>query len=219
MQPALIPSDLRRGVGRGIVVVIVVVGSPGPAVKSRPSFSFFFPLLTRASLDLPRVKSYGRTDGQVTQTDAAHLSRFEWSERDRRDRGTRGCAGNAEKKRERERGRERQRKRETGRRAVVGRAARPRRTEGEFSDEGDSPLRRGLPLAAVNLLLLFFLSAPFSLSRPSSRSSSASLFLSLRQTPGRENPLFLRSSFFHRFFISRLISRLRALSSLPLALS
>lgn len=79
MQPAL-PLDLRRGVSRGIVVVIVVVGSPGPAVKSRPSFSFFLPLLTRASLDLPRVKSYGRTDGQVTQTDAAHLSRFEWSE-------------------------------------------------------------------------------------------------------------------------------------------
>lgn len=49
-----------------------------------------------------------------------------------------------------------------GLRAVVGRAARPRRT-GEFSDEGDSPSRRGLPLAAVNLLLLFFLSAPFSL--------------------------------------------------------
>jgi len=80
VQPALIPSDLRRDVGRGIVVV---VGSPGLAVKSRPSFSFFLPLLTRASLDLPRVKSYGRTDGQVTQTDAAHLSRFEWSERDR----------------------------------------------------------------------------------------------------------------------------------------
>lgn len=49
-----------------------------------------------------------------------------------------------------------------GLRAVVERTARPRRT-GEFSDEGDSPSRRGLPLAAVNLLLLFFLSAPFSL--------------------------------------------------------
>lgn len=41
------------------------------------------------------------------------------------------------------------------------RAARPRRTGGEFSDEGDSPSRRGLPLAAVNLLLLFFSSRSF----------------------------------------------------------
>lgn len=104
VQPTLIPSDVRRGVSRGIVVVIVVVGSPGPAVKSRPSFSFFLPLLTRASLDLPRVKSYGRTDGQVTQTDAAHLSRFEWSERDRRvGIEAREDARGTQKKRERER--------------------------------------------------------------------------------------------------------------------
>jgi len=106
---------LGRRVGREIVVVIVVVGSPGPAVKSRLSFSFFLPLLTRASLDLLRVKSYGRTDGQVTQTDAAHLSRFEWSEQDRwvgivhrRTRGERRKEKEKRGKREREREREKE---------------------------------------------------------------------------------------------------------------
>lgn len=188
MQATLIPSDLRRGVSRGIVVVIVVVGSPGPTVKSRPSFSFFLPLLTRASLDLPRVKSYGRTDGQVTQTDAAHLSRFEWSEWDRwvgivAREDARGTQKKKEREREKKTMSERKSERETGLGAIVGRAARPRRTGGEFSDAKGTPRRAGASRWRRSICCSFFSYPLLSLSRPSSRSSSTSLFLSLRQTP------------------------------------
>lgn len=203
-NPALIPSDLGRGVGRGIVVVIVVVGSPGPAVKSRPSFSFFLPLLTRASLDLPRVKSYGRTDGQVTQTDAAHLSRFEWSERDPlgRDRGTGGRAGSAKKEREREREREKKTKR--------GRKRERRGTKGgcresrETKEDGRSVFgRRGLPVAPGPPAGGGQFAAPFFLIRS---------FLSPAPPQGPPLPLFFSRcaklrprdpslSFFVRFFL------------------
>lgn len=132
-QPALILSGLRRSQDCCRRVT-------GPRCKKSPLVFYLlsppsFPpsLLTRASLDLPRVKSYGRTDGQVTQTDAAHLSRFEWSERDHTgwDRSTEGREG-LEKEGERT-------EREMGLRAAVGR---PRRTGREFSDERDSPSRR-----------------------------------------------------------------------------
>lgn len=124
-----------------------------------------------------------------------------------RDRGTGGRAGERRKKRREREGREedgeKDGRRETGLRAAVGRAARPRKTGEEFSDEGDSPSRRGLPLAAVNLLLLFFLSAPFSLSPALPFKVLFHLSFSFAApNSGRENhPLFLRSSFFHLSFL------------------
>lgn len=203
-QPALILSGLRRSQDCCRRVT-------GPRCKKSPLVFYLLSpppsppsLLTRASLDLPRVKSYGQTDGQVTQTDAAHLSRFEWSERDHTgwDRSTEGREG-LEKEGERT-------ERETGLRAAVGR---PRRTGREFSDERDSPSRRvsrwrrsiccsffSYPLVPPRpplkvLLFLFFFSP---------------LFLSLRQNSRpRESSLFF-VPFFHRFFISRLISRFRS---------
>lgn len=61
-----------------------VRGSPATQHDKKSRFSF----LSLPLVDLPRVKSYERTDGQVTQTDAAHLSRFEMS--DEKGRARRG---------------------------------------------------------------------------------------------------------------------------------
>lgn len=202
-QPALILSGLRRSQDCCRRVT-------GPRCKKSPLVFYLLSpppsppsLLTRASLDLPRVKSYGRTDGQVTQTDAAHLSRFEWSERDHTgwDRSTEGREG-LEKEGERT-------ERETGLRAAVGR---PRRTGREFSDERDSPSRRASRWRR-SICCSFF---SYPLVRPSPAPQGPPLpllFLSSFSfiTPklSTTSSLFF-VSFFHRFFISRLISRFRS---------
>lgn len=136
----------------------------------------------------------------MTQTDAAHLSRFEWSERDRRvGIVAREDARGAQKKREEERsGGKRKRDGTKGGRGE----SRETKEDGRrvFGRRG-LPVAPGPPAGGGQFAAPFFLIPLLSLSRPSSRSPSASLFLSLRQTPRALS--FLRPSSFHRFFISR----------------
>lgn len=156
----------------------------------------------------------------MTQTDAAHLSRFEWSEQDHTgwDRSTKGREG-LEKERERNE-RKRGRERETRLRAAV---ERPRRTGREFSDERDSPSRRASRWRR-SICCSFFSYPLVPLARPSRSSflsSFSPLFLSLRQNSRpREFSLFFMP-FFHRFlyFPFDLSFSLSVFLSLSLSLS